>query len=100
MTGDSDGWTFRAENVTKTYDGEVFANDGISIEVRPGEVYGLLGHYRAHPDTNQERYFFGLLRECLEKGVISEDMLREEMARKHVRNDAFEVLDRVPPLAA
>ncbi len=43
MTDDSNGWTFRAENVTKTYDGEVFANDGISIEVRPGEVYGLLG---------------------------------------------------------
>ncbi|MDJ0607928.1 MAG: hypothetical protein QNJ67_03065 [Kiloniellales bacterium] len=63
-------------------------------------VYGLLGHYRAHPDTNQERFFFGLLRECLEKGVITEDMLRDEMARKHVRGDAFEVLERVPPLAA
>ncbi|MEA2002264.1 MAG: ABC transporter ATP-binding protein [Actinomycetota bacterium] len=36
-------WTFRAENVSKTYDGEVFANDGISLEVHPGEVYGLLG---------------------------------------------------------
>jgi len=29
--------------VTKTYDGEVFANDAITIEVEPGEVYGLLG---------------------------------------------------------
>ena len=36
-------WTFRAENVTKTYNGDVFANDRLSIEVRPGEVYGLLG---------------------------------------------------------
>jgi ABC-2 type transport system ATP-binding protein len=36
-------WTFRAENVTKTYSGDVFANDRLSIEVRPGEVYGLLG---------------------------------------------------------
>lgn len=36
-------WAFRAENVTKTYDGEVFANDAITIEVEPGEVYGLLG---------------------------------------------------------
>lgn len=29
--------------MTKTYDGEVFANDAITIEVEPGEVYGLLG---------------------------------------------------------
>ena len=36
-------WAFRAENVTKIYNGDVFANDGLSIEVRPGEVYGLLG---------------------------------------------------------
>jgi ABC-2 type transport system ATP-binding protein len=37
-------WTFRADQVTKTYDeGKTFANDHISIEVHPGEVYGLLG---------------------------------------------------------
>ncbi len=40
---ETDNWSFRAEHVTKTYDGEVFANDDISIEVHPGEVYGLLG---------------------------------------------------------
>jgi hypothetical protein len=56
--------------------------------------------YRAHPDGNQERFFFGLLRECVEKGIISEAKLREEMKRNHVRHDAFEVLDRTPPLAA
>lgn len=38
-----DDWAFRAERVTKTYGGELFANDSISIEVHPGEVYGLLG---------------------------------------------------------
>lgn len=63
-------------------------------------VYGLLGHYKAHPDVNQENYFFGLLRECVEQGIVTEDMLRNEMAQKHVRNDVFEVLDKVPPLAA
>ena len=62
--------------------------------------YGMLGHYRPHWDPNQERFFFGLLRECVEKGVISEAMLREEMERNHVRHDAFEVLDRTPRLAA
>jgi hypothetical protein len=62
--------------------------------------YGMLGAYRAHPDKNQEAFFFGLLRECLEQGVVSEAMLREEMARNHVRHDAFEVIERTPKLAA
>ena len=61
--------------------------------------YGMAGKYRAHPDPKQEAFFFGLLRECVEKGVISEDMLREEMQKNHVRHDAFEVIERVPPLA-
>jgi hypothetical protein len=42
--------------------------------------YAMLGHYRAHWDPNQERFFFGLLRECLDKGVVSEQMLRAEIA--------------------
>ncbi len=62
--------------------------------------YALLGHYMPHPDPNQERFFFGLLRECVEKGVVSEDMLRDEMKQSHIRPDAFEVLERTPPLAA
>ncbi|HXY44007.1 MAG TPA: ABC transporter ATP-binding protein [Acidimicrobiales bacterium] len=36
-------WVFRAENVTKVYRNGVRANDGISLHVDPGEVYGLLG---------------------------------------------------------
>ncbi len=62
--------------------------------------HALLGHYRRHPDRNQERFFFGLLRECLEQGIVTEDMLRDEMRRNHVRHDAFEVLDSTPRLAA
>ena len=38
-----DDWTFRAEGVTKVFNGKVRANDGISLHVEPGEVYGLLG---------------------------------------------------------
>ena len=41
---------------------------------------------------------FGLLRECLEKGVVSEQMLREGMARNHVRHDALELVERTAPL--
>ncbi len=62
--------------------------------------YAFMGRYRRHPDRNQERFFFGLLRECLDEGIVTEDMLREEMCRNHVRHDAFEVLDRTSPLAA
>jgi ABC-2 type transport system ATP-binding protein len=36
-------WTFRAEGVTKVFNGKVRANDGITLHVEPGEVYGLLG---------------------------------------------------------
>jgi len=38
-----DDWTFRAEGVTKVFNGKVRANDGITLHVEPGEVYGLLG---------------------------------------------------------
>ena len=61
---------------------------------------GLLGRYFRHPDRNQEHFFFGLLRECVERGIVSEAMLREEMERNHVRHDAFEVMEKAPPLAA
>jgi hypothetical protein len=61
--------------------------------------YALLGRYQRHPDPAQEQLFFGLLKECLETGRVSEDMIRHEMVSNHVRHDAFEVLDRTPPLA-
>jgi hypothetical protein len=62
--------------------------------------YAFLGHYVRHPDANQERYFFGLLKECMERGIVTEDLLREEMRQNHVRHDALEVIDRTSPLAA
>jgi hypothetical protein len=61
--------------------------------------YGLLGHYHPHPDPRQEQFFFGLLQECLESGHISEALVRDEMQKNHVRHDAFEVLERTPPLS-
>ena len=62
--------------------------------------YRFTGHYKSHPDPRQEQFFFGLVRECLDKGVFGEDLLREEMAKNHLRHDALEVLKRTPPLAA
>lgn len=62
--------------------------------------YGLLGHYREHPDLTQQDFFFGLLKECLQNGHVSEDLVREEIRKNHVRHDAFEVLERTPNLQA
>ena len=62
--------------------------------------YGLLGRYHEHPDNKQEAFFFGLLKECLESGHVSEDLVRDEISKNHVRHDAFEVLDRTPKLAS
>lgn len=62
--------------------------------------YGMLGRYREHPDRRQEQFFFGLLKECLEAGHVSEALVREEIRRNHVRHDAFEVLARTPRLEA
>ena len=60
--------------------------------------YGLLGKYKEHPDRNQEHFFFGLLKECLDAGEITAEQIKAEMAENHVRHDAFEVMDRVPPV--
>ena len=60
--------------------------------------YGLLGRYQEHPDKKQEEFFFGLLKECIESGHVSEQLVRDEISKNHVRHDAFEVLDRTPKL--
>ncbi len=62
--------------------------------------YGLLGHYKRHPDPNQERFFFGLLRAAMAEGVVSEQFVRDEMGKNHVRHDALELVERVLPLPA
>jgi len=78
--------------------------------LRPGHVlhrirralvgdYGLLGRYKTHPDPNQERLFFALLKECLDRNIVTRDMIGEHMRLNHVRHDAFEVLARTPSLA-
>lgn len=61
--------------------------------------YGLLGRYQEHPDKRQEQLFFGLLQECLDCGHVTEELVRQEISKNHVRHDAFDVLARTPPLA-
>ena len=90
---------------------------GLTVDFRPAETgslslanlfhrarrsifgeYGLLGHYRKHPDANQERLFFALLKECVEQGIVTKAMLDEEMRLNHVRHDALDILARTPTL--
>jgi hypothetical protein len=70
--------------------------------LRPFERLGrrAIRSYSRHPDPRQEQLFFGLLKECLERGIVSEDLLREEMRQNHVRHDAFQVLERTASRAA
>jgi hypothetical protein len=62
--------------------------------------YGFTGKYKRHPDPGQERFFFSLVRECLDEGVITKDLLREEMEKNHLRHDALSILEALPPRAA
>jgi hypothetical protein len=61
--------------------------------------YGMMGTYKPHPDPNQERLFFGLLRECYDKGIVTEAMIRDEMKHNHVRHDALDLIRKTPTLA-
>ncbi len=54
--------------------------------------YALAGTYKRHPDPAQETFFFRLVSECLDKGIISEQDVRHEMAHNHVRHDALDLI--------
>ena len=56
--------------------------------------HALLGRYVRHPDRNQERFFFDLLRECVEAGTVSADLLRAEIDEGRIRRDTFEMIDK------
>ncbi len=59
-------------------------------------AHGLLGSYARHPDRNQEAFFFGLLRECVDAGLLDAATLKEAMARNHIRHDALDVMAQAP----
>jgi hypothetical protein len=56
--------------------------------------YKFAGTYAAHPDPKQEAFFFGLVRDALNDGAITEDVLCEEIAQGHLRTDAMALVGR------
>ncbi len=60
--------------------------------------YALMGRYRQNPDQNQENFFFGLVKECLDNGMLTMEQLEFEMKNNHVRHDAATVVSNCPPL--
>jgi len=60
--------------------------------------YAFLGHYKTHPDKNQENLFFALLQECINDGSVTEEMVDIEMEVNHVRKDAPFVLSKAPSI--
>lgn len=56
--------------------------------------------YRPHPDPRQERLFLDLLRECVQNGTVTRELLQGAMAKNHVRHDILALIDGPPSAAA
>jgi hypothetical protein len=62
------------------------ASTAPGIDAKPME------HYLPHPDPNQERFIFDLLKDALEEGEIDEAFVQKRIDASDVRRDAFDVL--------
>ncbi len=54
--------------------------------------YKFAGTYATHPDPKQEAFFFGLVRDALRDGIVTESLLQDEIAQGHLRKDALELI--------
>jgi hypothetical protein len=66
----------------------------------PVSGFKMKGNYRKHPDLLQEELFFSMLRECLDLKLVDDAMLRDEIAQKHIRDDAQVLLEKARPVSA
>lgn len=60
-----------------------------------GEKYIPDGYYLRHPDRKQEQFFFSLLKQCLDDNFVSKDQIEEDIRKKYIRPDAFEMIKSV-----
>lgn len=54
----------------------------------------LTPRYTAHPDANQESYFYALLAEALDCGAVDRAEVERAIALRHVRGDSLALVDR------
>ncbi len=54
--------------------------------------------HQPHPDQKQQDLFFGFLRECLEKNLVSQELLQAEIEREYLRPDALQIVEKTPSL--
>jgi hypothetical protein len=69
-------------------------------KILPENGFRKWGKYKRHADPRQEALFFAYVKECLENGSLKESVLREHMAKNHVRHDAFDLVKRSPGVDA
>ena len=59
-------------------------------------IHKLLGkyptHYKKHPDNNIEEFFLKLVKDAVNAGVLTKDMLEKEIYANRMRKDIFEKL--------
>ena len=59
-------------------------------------IYKLIGkyptHYKKHPSKEVESFFLELLKDALDDGAVSRDLLQSEVDKKHIRQDIFDVI--------
>lgn len=57
-------------------------------------IHKLLGkyptHYQKHPNSEIEKFFFGVARDALQSGAITEDWIQNEIHKGHIRKDLLE----------
>ncbi len=58
-------------------------------------LYGEAKLYQKHPDIRQEKFFLSLLKECMNKNLISSEFLKLEINKGHIRPDIFRALKTV-----
>lgn len=48
--------------------------------------------YQPHPDKKIESFFFELLNSAIEHGAINRELIKNELAAKHIRSDIFQYI--------
>ena len=58
-------------------------------------LYGESNLYQKHPDVRQEKLFLSLLKESIDKGLVTYELLQSEIKLGHIRPDLFNLLQSV-----